>query len=70
MYLFDARTNMTESAFFQDTRKEDLYTHERYNEYGVLLGFGDGEIRHIDMRNPDQTSVRSAATVLACAGTS
>ena len=29
---------------------QHLYTHERYTDHNVLLGFGDGEIQHIDMR--------------------
>ncbi len=59
-YMFDTRQKITESAFHTDTRKEDLYTHERYNSFGVMLGYGDGEIRHVDIRNPMQTSVHIA----------
>jgi hypothetical protein len=40
-FLFDARTAITESVFYMDQRKEDLFTHERYNDFNVLLGFGD-----------------------------
>jgi len=29
---------------------QHLYTHERFTDYNVLLGFGDGEVQHIDMR--------------------
>jgi hypothetical protein len=50
-YLFDARTKITEAVYYMDCKKEDLYTHERYNDFNVLLGFGDGEVRHIDMRS-------------------
>ncbi len=59
MFLFDSRTPMTQPGFYRDTHKEDLYTHERYNGFHVLLGFGDGEIHHIDMRRPDETSAHS-----------
>ena len=56
-YLFDTRTKITEAAFYIDTRKEDLFTHERYADFHVLLGYGDGEIKHIDMRIPNKVSV-------------
>jgi hypothetical protein len=56
-YLFDARVRIKEAAFFFDSRKEDMYTHERYNEFGVLLGYGDGELKHIDMRMANKVSV-------------
>lgn len=29
---------------------QELFTHERYADYHVLLGYGDGDIKHIDMR--------------------
>jgi len=53
-YLFDARVKIKEASFFFDSRKEDMYTHERYNEFGVLLGYGDGEMKHIDMRKANK----------------
>lgn len=56
-YLFDARLKIKEASFFFDSRKEDMYTHERYNEFGVLLGYGDGEFKHIDMRKANKVSV-------------
>lgn len=49
-YLFDTRTSARESAYFLDLQKQDLFTHERYNDTCVLLGFGDGHFKHIDMR--------------------
>jgi hypothetical protein len=56
-YLFDARDKITSAAFYIDTRTEDLFTHERYNDFMVLLGYGDGEIKHIDMRQARTVSV-------------
>lgn len=53
-YLFDSRTKITEAAFYMDTRKVDLFTHDRYNDVHVMLGYGDGEIKHVDMRIPDR----------------
>src|SRR5690349_18592338 len=29
---------------------QDLYAHERYTDHHVIMGFGDGEMQHIDMR--------------------
>lgn len=59
-FIFDTRSKIKDAAFFVDTRKEDLYTHERYNEFGVLLGYGDGEFKHIDMRIANKVSVLTA----------
>jgi len=56
-YLFDARDKITSTAFYIDTRTEDLFTHERYNDFMVLLGYGSGEIKHIDMRQARTVSV-------------
>jgi hypothetical protein len=63
-YLFDARVKIKEASFFFDSRKEDMYTHERYNEFGVLLGYGDGEFKHIDMRNASKVSVHKLLDTL------
>lgn len=51
-FMFDTRQPINQSAFFSDLRKEDLFTHERYNDYNLLLGFGDGQFKHVDMRQP------------------
>lgn len=56
-FLFDVRTAIKKAAYYQHTRTLDLFCHERYNEYNVLFGYGDGSIKHIDMRKPDQMSV-------------
>lgn len=37
---------------------QELYTHERYSDYHLLLGFGDGEIKHLDMRSAQNMSGR------------
>jgi hypothetical protein len=49
-YLFDPRTKITEASFYMNVKKEDLFTHEPINEFQLLLGFGDGMIKHIDLR--------------------
>lgn len=59
-YMFDTRSNITEAAFFINTRKVDLFTHERYSEFGVVLGYGDGEMKHLDMRQMNKVSVTHA----------
>lgn len=51
-YLFDQRTKITQSTFYMDLKKSDLFCHERFNDFQVLLGFGDGKFKHIDMRQP------------------
>lgn len=48
--LFDIRQKIEKPTFQADLAKQELYTHERYTDYHVLLGFGDGEMQHLDMR--------------------
>lgn len=36
------------------TSSAQLYTHERYTDHHVLLGYSNGIIKHIDMRNSKQ----------------
>jgi hypothetical protein len=57
-YLFDSRQKITQSAFFIDLKEDDLFCHERYNDFNCLLGFGNGKIKHIDMRQPKKMSVQ------------
>ena len=54
-YMFDTRTRITDAAYTFDARLDDLFTHERYNDYNVLLGFGNGTMKHIDMRMNQKT---------------
>lgn len=56
-YMFDTRDRITQAAFFLNVKKDDLFTHERYNDFNVMLGFGDGTIKHIDMRQANKVSV-------------
>lgn len=58
-YMFDSRTKITEAAFYIDARQDDLFCHERYNDFNVLLGFGDGLFKHIDMRKASHVSVNN-----------
>lgn len=53
-YLFDARQRIREAAFYIDTKKEDMFTHERYNDFNLLVGYGDGEFKHIDIRQANK----------------
>lgn len=64
-YMFDARTSVRESAYFLDLKKEDLFTHERYSDAHLLLGFGDGHFKHIDMRAKDPMSASNNAEAFA-----
>jgi len=52
--VFDTRQDAIKPALRVNTEKEDLWTHERYSDHNVLLGFGDGEIHHMDMRAGDK----------------
>jgi len=49
--LFDLRTRIGKPTYQANFGKKELYTHERYSDFHVLVGFGDGEIKHIDMRS-------------------
>jgi len=49
--MFDVRLSLTQKPpFMLDTKTEELFTHERYADFNMMLGFGDGDIKHIDMR--------------------
>jgi len=48
--VFDIRQNIRQPAFQATMGKPDLHTHERYSDHHVIMGFGDGEMQHIDMR--------------------
>ena len=50
IFLFDVRSTIKEPAYYHDAKKDDLYTHECYNDYQILLGFGDGKIHQVDSR--------------------
>ena len=64
--MLDTRSDMKAAAVMADTGKVDLFTHARYTDHHVLLGYGDGEIRQLDMRKPGEMSVTFtvAATVV------
>lgn len=52
-YLFDARQPSAEApAVIADVQHRDLFCHERYDDFNVLLGFGDGQIKQLDVRQP------------------
>ena len=54
--MFDTRTEMKNAALLTDTAKVDLFTHARYTDHHLLLGYGDGDMRQLDMRKPGETS--------------
>jgi len=64
MLMFDACMNLQAppavSLQAHAASKDGLFSHERYTETMVLLGFGDGTIEHYDLRNTNQplSSVR------------
>jgi hypothetical protein len=61
-FMFDTRTAIKDAAFYQHTKEVDLFCHERYSDFGVLLGYGDGTIKHIDMRVKDKMQVKEQNT--------
>jgi len=61
-YIFDVRQPASLPALSVDLQQEDLFCHERYNDLNVLLGFGNGQFKHLDMRQPQAMSVSTPAT--------
>ena len=55
--MFDTRTDLKAAAVTVDTAKADLFTHARYTDHHALLGYGDGEMKQLDMRKPGEMSV-------------
>ena len=55
--MFDTRSDMKTPAVLTETGKVDLFTHARYTDHHVLLGYGDGEMKQLDMRKPGKMSV-------------
>jgi hypothetical protein len=45
---------------------QDMYTHERYTDHHVIMGFGDGELQHIDMRVSDRMYVLVIVLLVWC----
>jgi len=53
--IYDTRVRPIGPPAFKATMgKKELFTHERYTDHNVLLGFGDGEVQHIDVRVTDR----------------
>jgi len=53
--IYDVRVRpVGPPAFKASMGKRDLFAHERYTDHNVLLGFGDGEVQHIDVRVTDR----------------
>jgi hypothetical protein len=50
LYLVDLRLAKNEPALKFDFGKLDMFAHEHYAENHVLLGYADGELKHIDLR--------------------
>lgn len=62
MYLFDVRQPGSGApAVATDVHHRDLFCHEFYDDVNVLLGFGDGLIKHIDIRQSQSVCVTLAA---------
>ena len=64
-FLYDQRTQIRKASFSIDLQHQDLYTHERYNDFNVLLGFGDGSFKHIDMRQSNKMSAHNSCDCVA-----
>jgi hypothetical protein len=68
--IFDNRVRPTGPPAFRATMgKKELYAHERYTDHNVLLGFGDGEFQHIDVRVTDRILHRVSDPLVQAVGT-
>lgn len=55
LLIYDTRVGGAIPPAFKATLgKKDLFAHTRYNDNNLLVGFGDGEIQHIDNRVTDR----------------
>jgi WD40 repeat protein len=53
--IIDTRLRpVAQPAFRATMGKKELFAHTRYTDNHVLLGYGDGEIQHIDVRVTDR----------------
>ena len=64
--MFDTRTEMQSAAVLADTARADLFAHARYTDHHLLLGYGDGEIKQLDMRKPTEMSAEQTHLVCIC----
>lgn len=53
--IYDLRTPPGHPAFKATAANKHLYAHERCTDHHVLLGFGDGDILHLDVRVTDRS---------------
>ena len=51
VHLYDPRVGLREASMIFTVPKKGLYAHEFYGLFDVLLGFGSGELAHLDVRN-------------------
>jgi len=49
-YLYDARSDFSKAVFYLQGAKDECWCHELYTDYNFMLGYGDGELQHYDMR--------------------
>ena len=55
LLIYDTRIGGEVPPAFKATfGKKDLFAHTRYNDNNLFVGFGDGEIQHIDNRVTDR----------------
>jgi len=64
--MFDTRAEMVAPAVQADTDKADLFTHARYSDHHLLLGYGDGEMKQLDMRKPAEMSDNISTALHRC----
>jgi len=49
-FFFDPRSGLTAPVRTINTDHKELYTHSRYGQHHVLLGYGNGDILNMDIR--------------------
>jgi len=59
LYMFDTRESLKSAFHSVKFQKQDLFTHEWINDNCLLAGYGDGEIRTLDLRMTNQCCTSS-----------
>ena len=68
LLLFDVRQRSQIPCVVFATGKADLFAHEQYDSCHFLLGYGDGCLKHIDLRQPSKILHSIVDPYVECVG--
>lgn len=61
--VFDLRSALSKPVITVALGQQEAYSHDRYTDHHVLIGYGNGEMHHIDMRYLGAQNGPTIATV-------